>query len=48
MRMPGRMGTDMITVTNLEIIAVESETGTMLIKGALPGRRGTLLEIKAK
>ncbi|MCF7833708.1 MAG: 50S ribosomal protein L3 [Candidatus Pacebacteria bacterium] len=45
MRMAGRMGSDRITQKNLEIILIEN--GTMLVKGAVPGRRGTLLEIKA-
>jgi len=45
MRMAGRTGGDVTTVTNLEVLEVNSDTNTMLIKGALPGRRGTLLKI---
>lgn len=45
MRMPGRMGSDRITVKNLEIIGVDVENNQLLIKGAIPGRRGTLVEI---
>jgi len=45
MRMPGRMGGDRITVKNLEIIGVDKENNQLLIKGAIPGRRGTLVEI---
>src|SRR5574343_269235 len=45
MRMAGRMGGDRITVKNLEILAVDSKTNTLVIKGAIPGRPGTLLEI---
>jgi large subunit ribosomal protein L3 len=48
MRMAGRMGSDRITQKNLEVVAVDSENNLILIKGALPGRRGTLLEIVAK
>lgn len=44
-RMPGRMGSDRITVKNLEIIGVDVENNQLLIKGAIPGRRGTLVEI---
>jgi large subunit ribosomal protein L3 len=44
-RMAGRMGTDRISVKNLEVLAMNPETNTILIKGAVPGRRGTLLEI---
>ena len=47
MRMAGRMGGDTITVQNLKIVQIDNEKGEILIKGALPGRRGTLVEIKA-
>jgi large subunit ribosomal protein L3 len=45
MRMGGRTGSDRITVRNLEIIGVDVENNQLLIKGAIPGRRGTLVEI---
>ncbi len=45
MRMAGRMGGDRITVRNLEIVGVDKENNQLLIKGAIPGRRGTLVEI---
>ena len=45
MRMAGRMGGDRITVKNLEVIGVDIENNQLLIKGAIPGRRGTLVEI---
>ena len=45
LRMAGRMGSDRITVRNLKVLAVDPKTNIMVIKGALPGRRGTLLEI---
>jgi large subunit ribosomal protein L3 len=48
MRMGGRMGGDRITVSNLKILAVDAETNTLLISGAVPGRRGTVLEIIQK
>lgn len=44
-RMAGRMGSDRVTVKNLEVLAMDPVTHTLLIKGAVPGRRGTLLEI---
>lgn len=46
-RMAGRMGSDRITNKNKEVVAVDKENNLILIKGALPGRRGTLLEIAA-
>ncbi len=44
-RMAGRMGSDRITVKNLKIVAVDKENNKILISGAVPGKRGTLLEI---
>src|SRR3989338_8237313 len=44
MRMAGRMGGERITVKNLKVVAVEGDK--LLVSGAIPGRRGTLLEIK--
>ena len=48
MRMGGRTGGDRITVRNLKVLAVDLDTNTMLISGAVPGRRGTMLEIISK
>jgi len=45
MRMAGRMGGDRITIKNLEIVGIDKENNQLLIKGAIPGRRGTLIEI---
>ena len=45
MRMGGRMGTDRITVKNLQVLHIDKAVNEMYIKGAIPGRRGTLLEI---
>lgn len=46
-RMAGRMGGDRITVKNLIVAAVKPEAGEIMIKGAIPGRRGTLVEIRS-
>jgi len=45
-RMAGRMGGDRITVKNLAVLAISAETQEILIKGAIPGRKGTLIEIR--
>lgn len=45
MRMAGRTGGDRITIKNLEVIGVDKENNQLIIKGAIPGRRGTLVEI---
>ena len=46
MRMAGRMGGDKITVKNLKVLGVDEENNQLLIGGAVPGRRGTLIEIR--
>ena len=46
MRMAGRMGGERVTVSNLKIAKVDAENGILAITGAVPGRRGTLLEIR--
>jgi len=45
MRMAGRMGSDRITYKNLKVVFVDKENNVMLIKGAVPGKRGSLVEI---
>ena len=45
MRMGGRMGSDRVTVKNLKVVHIDSATNTLYISGAIPGRRGTLVEI---
>lgn len=47
MRMAGRMGGERVTVKNLKVIKVLPETREIFIRGAIPGRRGSLVEIKA-
>ena len=48
MRMAGRMGSDRITQKNLKVIFVDKENNTMLVKGAISGKRGTLVEIVSR
>jgi large subunit ribosomal protein L3 len=45
-RMAGRMGSDRVTVKNLKVIAIDLENNVLLVSGAIPGRRGTLVEIR--
>ena len=46
-RMPGHMGTDQVTVKNLEIVDVDAANNLLYIKGALPGAHNSLVEIAA-
>ncbi len=45
-RMAGRMGGERISVRNLKIQKIDATNGIVAITGAVPGRRGTLLEIR--
>ena len=47
LRMAGRMGGDRITVKNLKVIAVNAAENIILVRGAVPGRRGTLVEVRS-
>ena len=47
MRMAGRMGSDRITVKNLSVAHIDTDENIMYVSGALPGKRGTLVEIVA-
>lgn len=46
-KMAGRTGGERVTVKNLAVLAVDSATQTIILKGAVPGRRGTLVEVRA-
>jgi large subunit ribosomal protein L3 len=46
-RMAGRMGSDRVTLKNVTILDIDAENGLILVKGAVAGKRGTLVEIKA-
>lgn len=45
-RMAGRMGTDRVTVRGLEVVAIDSQSHTMHVKGLLPGAKNGLLIIQ--
>jgi large subunit ribosomal protein L3 len=45
MRMAGRMGSDRVTIKNLRVLHVDPSANIMYISGAIPGKRGTLVEI---
>ena len=45
MRMAGRMGGDRVTLATVTIVRIDPEKQMIALKGAIPGRRGTLIEI---
>lgn len=46
-RLPGRLGGERVTIQNLEIVKVDAQRNLLLVKGAVPGARGTLLTIRS-
>jgi large subunit ribosomal protein L3 len=44
--MPGQMGSERVTVKNLLIVDVKADQNLILIRGAVPGSKGSLIEIK--
>ena len=45
-KMPGQMGNKKITIQNLEIVRVDAEKNLLLVKGAVPGPKKSLVTIK--
>ena len=46
MKMAGRMGNDRITVKNLQVVKILEEKNLLLIKGAIPGHKGSIVVIE--
>jgi large subunit ribosomal protein L3 len=46
MRAAGHMGTDRVTVRNLEIVQVDAEDNVIMIKGAVPGPNGSYVLVR--
>ncbi len=44
--MPGHMGSEQVTVQNLLVVRADSDKNLLLIRGAVPGPKGTVLVIK--
>ncbi len=44
--MPGHMGAEKVTVQNLEVMEVDAEKGTVVVKGAVPGANGSYVTVK--
>ena len=46
MRMAGRMGGNRVTIKGVRVIQVNQAENIILLSGAVPGRRGTFVEIR--
>jgi large subunit ribosomal protein L3 len=44
--MAGHYGHERVTIQNLEVVKVDSARNILLIKGCVPGPRGTVLTVK--
>ena len=44
--MPGRMGGDIVTIQNLEVVKIDAENNILVVEGAVPGPTNSLLVIK--
>lgn len=44
-KMSGRLGYERTTVKNLKVAAIDEKNNILAVKGAVPGRNGTLVEI---
>lgn len=47
-KMAGHMGTENVSIKNLAVISIKNEEQAVYLKGAVPGMRGSIVEIKKK
>lgn len=45
--MPGHMGTEISTVSNLTIVKVDADKNVILVKGSVPGAKGSTVRVRA-
>ena len=46
-KMPGHMGATRVTVQNLDVVKVDTENHLLVIKGAIPGPKGSVVTVKS-
>lgn len=46
LHMPGHMGDARVTVKNLEVVRIDAEQNLILVKGAVPGAKNALVQVK--
>ena len=44
--MPGHMGSEKVTIQNLEVVRVDKDDNLILVKGSVPGPKKSLVVIK--
>ena len=45
-KLPGQYGVEQVTVLNLKVVKVDKEKGVLLIKGAIPGPKGSVVYVR--
>jgi large subunit ribosomal protein L3 len=48
MKMPGRMGGKQVTVKNLDVVKVDGDRNLLLVRGAVPGARGSIVTVRRR
>ena len=46
-KLPGHMGSQTISIQNLEVIRVDLDKNVILVKGSVPGAKGAILKLKS-
>ena len=46
-KLPGHMGAETVTIQNLEVIKVDLDKNIILVKGSVPGAKGSILKLKS-
>ena len=46
-RLPGHMGVETVTIQNLEVVKVDLDKNVILVKGSVPGAKGSILKLKS-
>ena len=45
-KLPGHMGVETVTIQNLKIVKVDLDKNAILVKGSVPGNKGSILKIR--
>jgi large subunit ribosomal protein L3 len=45
-KLPGHMGNEKITIQNLDVVRIDTDRNLLLVKGAVPGPKGSYVIIK--
>ncbi|NTU90082.1 MAG: 50S ribosomal protein L3 [Actinobacteria bacterium] len=46
LHLPGHMGSERVTVRNLEVVSIDADQNLIIVKGAVPGGKGALLTVR--